>query len=129
MSAFVVVELPTHRDLRGDLVVLERQLPFAVQRVFWITNADGAKRGGHRHRKTRQALVALAGRVEVLMDDGKHRETVALDRPGRCLLVEPEDWHTMTFGPGAILLVLASEPYDKSDYVAEPYGPPSEHAS
>jgi dTDP-4-dehydrorhamnose 3,5-epimerase-like enzyme len=121
MSDFNVVDLPSFKDDRGNLVVLEKAMPFPVRRVFWISGADGQTRGGHRHHVTRQALVALAGSVSVLMHDGRHRKTIVLDRPNRFLLVEPDDWHTMAFGAGAILLVLASATYDVNDYIDQDY--------
>jgi hypothetical protein len=120
VSAFVQLRLQTVRD-RGTLVVLQDVLPFDVHRAYWIGGADGQLRGGHRHRATRQALVAVAGRVTVSIDDGKHRAEVVLDSPSSCLLVEPEDWHTMFFEAGAVLLVFASHPFDPDDYIDEPY--------
>jgi len=121
MSEFRVLDLPSHADARGVLVAMERALPFEVRRVFWISGADGQVRGGHRHHVNRLALVAVTGRVDIFMNDGRKREVVVLDRPSRCLLVEPDDWHTMTFGPGSSLLVFASEPYDVADYIDEEY--------
>ena len=36
-----------------------------------------------------------------------------MDQPSKCLIIEPHDWHTMHhFTPDAVLLVLASEPFD-----------------
>ena len=121
MSNFQVLNLPTHTDPRGSLTVLEGALPFAVVRSYWIYGADGQTRGGHRHRYTRQALVAVSGTVSIYMNDGIAADNVALNHPGQCLLVEPKDWHTMTFGPGAVLLVMSSHPYDRSEYIDEPY--------
>lgn len=121
MPSFAIITLPCHGDARGQLTVMENALPFQIARTFWITDADGQLRGGHRHKVTRQALICLAGSVEVLMDNGDRRETVVLDAPHKCLIVEPEDWHTMQFGPGAILLVMASHPYKRSDYIEAPY--------
>jgi dTDP-4-dehydrorhamnose 3,5-epimerase-like enzyme len=121
MSEFRIIELPAFKDPRGHLTVMQRALPFDIQRVFWITGADGHTRGGHRHHTTRQALVALAGSVVVLMDDGTRRRDVVLDAPNHCLIVEPDDWHTMTFSPGAVLLVLASQLYDVKEYIDQPY--------
>ena len=66
-------------------------------------------------------LVALNGEVTIYMNDGVASDNVVLQRPGQCLLVEPKDWHTMTFGPGAVLLVMSSHPYDRSEYIDEPY--------
>ena len=121
MDHFNLIELPTFRDDRGALTVLDNLLPFPVVRMYWIYGADGFTRGGHRHSVTRQALIAIAGKVTVYVNDGIKSEQIELNRPNQCLLVEPQDWHTMTFEPNAILLVLASEPYNKSDYIDEPY--------
>jgi dTDP-4-dehydrorhamnose 3,5-epimerase-like enzyme len=121
MSDFLVIRLPTHSDARGSLTVAQKSLPFEPVRSYWIYGADGQTRGGHRHRHTRQALIAVHGEVRVHMNDGRHREDVLLAHPGDCLLVEPEDWHTMHFGPGSVLLVFSSHPYDRSEYIDEPY--------
>lgn len=121
MAHFTILSLPTFTDERGALTVLESVLPFSPVRTYWIYGADGQTRGGHRHSHTRQALIALGGKVFVYMNDGVTSETIELDNPGLCLLVEPKDWHTMTFGPGAVLLVMSSHPYDRSEYIDTPY--------
>jgi mannose-6-phosphate isomerase-like protein (cupin superfamily) len=100
---------------------MENKLPFAVARSYWIYGADGQTRGGHRHTHTRQALVALSGEVHVYMNDGVVSETIGLTAPNQCLIVEPKDWHTMTFGAGSVLLVMSSHPYDRSEYIDTPY--------
>jgi quercetin dioxygenase-like cupin family protein len=121
MSNFTVLQLPSFHDERGGLTVLEKVLPFDIRRTYWIYDAVGQTRGGHRHAVTRQALVAVNGKVTVYMNDSRHAKDVVLDHPGQCLLVEPEDWHRMTFGGNAVLLVLASHFYDKTDYIDEAY--------
>lgn len=115
------MQLQSVRDARGTLTVLQDVLPFEMRRIFWISGADGQTRGAHRHRATRMAMIAVAGTVRVCIDDGTQVRTVMLDDPARCLLVEPEDWHTMHFERGAVLLVVASHPYDPADYIHEPY--------
>ncbi len=121
MSYFTTLHLPTFTDPRGSLTVLERALPFEVVRTYWIYGASGQTRGGHRHTNTRQALVALSGAVTMYMNDGVTEETIVLNRPSQCLLVEPKDWHTMSFGENAVLLVMSSRPYDRSEYIDTPY--------
>lgn len=121
MPNFIQIDLPTFADERGALTVLEGALPFTPVRTYWIYGADGQTRGGHRHRVTRQALIAVHGVVSIYVNDGVAEETIVLDRPGKCLLVEPKDWHTMTFGSGSVLLVMASHPYDRSEYIDAPY--------
>ena len=59
-----LLTLPTYSDDRGDLTVIEKLLPFDVKRVYYMYKCK-AKRGGHRHIKTTQALIAVSGRCEV----------------------------------------------------------------
>lgn len=116
-----ILNLPTFKDERGSLTVIEKILPFEVKRVFYIYDVKG-KRGGHRHKKTIQALVCLNGSCEIYINNGKKEEIVTLNSPSKCLILEPEDWHTMeNFSQGSVLLVLASEFYDKNDYMYEEY--------
>jgi len=116
-----LVDLPTFSDERGSLTVVERILPFEIRRVYYIYHATG-KRGGHRHKRTIQALISVAGRCEVFVDNGQKQETFVLDVPNRALILEPQDWHTMeNFSRDCVLLVLASEYYDRSDYIDEGY--------
>jgi hypothetical protein len=121
MSHFAMLNLPTFTDPRGSLTVMERALPFEVVRTYWIYGADGQTRGGHRHSYTRQALVTLSGEVSMYMNDGITEETIVLNHPSQCLLVEPKDWHTMTFSKNAVLLVMSSHQYDRSEYIDTPY--------
>jgi mannose-6-phosphate isomerase-like protein (cupin superfamily) len=121
MSHFAQLLLPTFTDGRGSLTVLDGSLPFVPVRTYWIYGADGQTRGGHRHQHTRQALIAITGSITIYMNDGVTTESVVLDRAGKCLLVEPKDWHTMTFGVGSVLMVMSSHPYDRSEYIDTPY--------
>jgi len=121
MTHFAQLDLPTFADSRGALTVLEGVLPFPIARVYWIYGSDNQTRGGHRHHNTRQALIATSGIVTIHLNDGVMSDNIELNSPNRCLLVEPKDWHTMTFGKGAVLLVISSHPYDRSEYIDTPY--------
>ena len=116
-----MIELTTRQDLRGDLTVLDKEIPFAIRRVFWIHGASG-KRGGHRHHHNCMALVAVSGSCEIFVNDNKKKATYRLDRPNKVLMLDPADWHTMdAFSPDCVLLVLASHSYDQADYIDEEY--------
>lgn len=121
MTNFLKLDIPTFTDSRGSLSVIEDFLPFHVVRTYWIYGADGQTRGGHRHVHTRQALVAISGRITVYLNNGIREETVELSHPSKCLLVEPKDWHTMKFENSAVLLVMSSHAYDRSEYIEAPY--------
>lgn len=116
-----LITLPSFTDSRGDLTVIEKSLPFEIKRVYYIYNATDL-RGGHRHKLTQQALICVSGICEVFVHDGHGQQTFLLDRPDKCLIVDPQDWHTMkNDSKQAVLLVLASEYFDKEDYIHEPY--------
>ena len=115
------IKLPTFGDERGKLTIIENVLPFDIKRFYYVYDVC-SKRGGHRHHKTKQALVALGGRCEIYVNNGKEQQTFLLDSSDKCLIMEPEDWHTMdNFTKGTTLLVFASEYYDVNDYIDEPY--------
>ncbi len=116
-----LINIPTFKDERGSLSVLENILPFDVKRIYYIYNIS-SKRGGHRHKKTQQALICLNGSCEIFINNGAKKQTIILDKNNECLILDLEDWHTMDkFSNNAILLVLASEYYDANDYIDEEY--------
>ena len=117
----MMIYLPTFGDKRGQLTVIEKVLPFEIKRFYYIYNIT-EKRGGHRHHKTRQALICLGGSCEIFVNDGNTKTYFTLNAPNKCLIVEPEDWHTMDkFSEGSTLLVFASEFYDVNDYIDDEY--------
>ena len=119
-----IISLPSSKDSRGALTIIEKVLPFAVKRVYYIYNVTSPDqvRGGHRHKKTNQALICVSGSCRINLDDGETQSSVLLDSPDKCLIVEAKDFHTMDqFTSDAVLLVLASEYYNASDYIDTPY--------
>lgn len=121
MNTFQILQVPIIKDSRGSLGVIDKLIPFEIKRVFFIYKAT-AERGGHRHHKTTQAMVCLSGSVDIYMNNGKQEEIIQLNSPDQCLIIKPEDWHTMNnFSEQCVLLVMASEHYDKNDYISEPY--------
>jgi quercetin dioxygenase-like cupin family protein len=116
-----IIKLPSFIDVRGSLTVVEKVIPFEIKRFYYIYDASSI-RGGHRHKTTVQALICLGGSCEVYINNGEKEEVVLLDKPSKCLILDPEDWHTMdNFTQGATLLVFSSEYYDKNDYIDEKY--------
>jgi len=114
-----VVNLPTFTDSRGSLTVIEKILPFEIKRAYFIYNAT-EERGRHRHHKTIQALFCTSGSCNIFVHNKMGEHVYSLDKPNMCLILEPSDWHTMNdFSEGCVLFVLASEYFDKNDYIAE----------
>jgi dTDP-4-dehydrorhamnose 3,5-epimerase-like enzyme len=118
----MLIDLPVFSDDRGDLTVIEKTLPFVIKRVYFISNTKNQIRGKHRHRKTVQAAICISGSCKIHMNNGKKSEIFQLNNKSKCLIIKPEDFHWMSdFSDDAILLVLASEEYDKNDYIYESY--------
>jgi dTDP-4-dehydrorhamnose 3,5-epimerase-like enzyme len=117
-----LIQLPSHADKRGNLTVIEKEIPFGIKRLFYIYGVDDSVRGGHRHQSTIQAAICLHGSCEVFSNNGILSQTFILDHPNKCLIIYPEDWHTMQkFSSDAVLLVLASTAFDPEDYIFNPY--------
>lgn len=117
-----IINLKTFTDVRGNLTVIEKVLPFDIKRIFYIYGVDESVRGGHRHRKTVQAAICIQGYCTIFNNDGTNKEIFVLDCPSKCLLLRPIDWHKMyDFSKDAILMVIASEYFDASDYIFEEY--------
>ncbi len=116
-----IIEVPTFSDERGALSVVEKMLPFEIKRIYLIHGASG-RRGGHRHKKNRQAMICVHGNCVVSNNDGEKQEVFTLNNPSKMLMLNTKDWHEMhSFSEDAVLLVLASEFYDINDYIDEPY--------
>ncbi|WP_316746577.1 FdtA/QdtA family cupin domain-containing protein [Pedobacter gandavensis] len=114
--------LKTFTDERGNLTVIEKVIPFDMKRIFYIYGVDGSVRGGHRHHKTIQAAICIQGSCVISNNDGTNKTDYLLDSPDKCLILEAKDWHQMkNFTKDAILMVLASEYFDKDDYIYEDY--------
>ena len=117
-----LIDLETFADSRGRLTVIEKVIPFAIQRIFYIYHVDGSDRGGHRHHTTQQAIICLQGECTIRSNDGKSIREFVMNSPSKCLILDPTDWHQMAgFSKDAILMVLASTFFDPDDYIYEPY--------
>lgn len=110
-------------DLRGRLTAGEvpcEGIPFTPSRWFIVYDVPSREvRGEHAHRACHQYLVCVAGQVTVAVDDGENRSEVLLDRPSVGLYVPPLVWASQYRYEDASLLVLASHPYDRDDYIRE----------
>ena len=119
-----MIELASFPDERGKLTVGEvgESIPFEVRRIFTVTGVpEGVVRGGHAHGRCHQLLVAVSGslRVTIHDDDGEH--VVHLADAQTALHLPPEVYSEQSqFSSDAVLLVLASEPYDLDDYLEGP---------
>ena len=117
----ITFDFEEHGDERGILISLEenKNIPFDIKRCYYMYNTQpGVSRGHHAHKSLEQVLVCVSGECKILLDDGKTRETVVLDRPNKGLYLSHLIWREMfDFSEDAVLMVLASQLYDESDYI------------
>lgn len=118
-----VIDLGKIENDRGNLTVVQslETVPFDIKRVFYLYDIPGGEaRGAHAHKECHQFLVAASGSFEVVLDDGREKRTVYLNRPFKGLHIPPGIWAAeQEFSSGAVCLVLASEPYDEADYIRD----------
>lgn len=119
-----IVELDKHHeDRRGNITVVENgiTLPFDVKRVYYLYDIPGGEgRGAHAHKELEQLIVAASGSFTVTLDDGNCKRSFLLNRPYQGLYVKPGLWRDLVdFSSGAVVMVLASEVYQKEDYIRD----------
>lgn len=117
----VKYQFQQHGDERGQLVALEEfnDIPFEIKRVYYMYDTgEGIIRGHHAHKSLQQILICIHGSCKVLLDNGKEKKVVFLEKPYEGLYVSNDMWREMyDFSDDAVLLVLASEPYREEDYI------------
>ena len=114
-------KLKTYTDSRGSLTIVEEghEVPFKIQRVYWIHGVpQGEERGWHSNKISSEYVIAVNGSVEITLEDKDGRRTYLLDSKEKGLLIPPDTWDEIrNFSPDAVLLVLASHSYDETAYI------------
>ena len=120
-----IIDLPIIKDPRGNLTFVEsnNQIPFAIERVYYLYDVPGgSERGGHAHKGLSQFIIAMSGSFDVVLDDGKDKKRVHLNRSFQGLYVCPMMWRELdNFSSHSVCMVLASHKYDEADYYRD-YG-------
>jgi len=119
-----ILELSLFSDEKyGSLVVAEalRGIPFEIRRVYYIFGVpEKEERGFHSHNKLEQVLICVNGHVTVAVSTIDDEEEVLLDSPTKGLYIGPMVWRVMkNFSTDCVLLVLASDYFDESDYIRD----------
>lgn len=117
-----LISIPKIEEPRGNLSVIECDiLPFEMKRVYYLYDVpSGAERGGHAHKNLKQFLLALSGSFDVVLNDGREKRSITLNKPNEGLLINPGIWRELNnFSSGSVCLVIASAVFDENDYIRE----------
>ncbi|EPR73902.1 hypothetical protein ADIWIN_1072 [Winogradskyella psychrotolerans RS-3] len=117
-----IIDIPKVHDERGFLAVIEKNtIPFAINRVYYLYDVPSDSfRGGHAHKEQESVIIALSGSFEVLVDDGKTKKRIMLNKPNLGLVIPTQIWREIdNFSSGAVCLVLASTTYDEAEYIRD----------
>ena len=110
-------------DERGKLVSIEanKNISFDIKRVYYIFDTlPDQERGKHAHKNLEQLIIAMDGSCQFILDDGKNRESVWLNRPDVGLYIGKNMWREMRhFSYGCKLMVLASDYYNEDEYIRD----------
>jgi dTDP-4-dehydrorhamnose 3,5-epimerase-like enzyme len=105
----------------GNLVPIEsnHDVPFNIKRVFYVYGVkDQNDRGKHAHYKTKQVLICVNGKVEVLVHDGIKKQKYLLESPQQALYIPEMIWDEQVYlTSDAVLLVLSNMKYEPLDYI------------
>jgi dTDP-4-dehydrorhamnose 3,5-epimerase-like enzyme len=117
----LIINLPKHEDPRGNLSFIEEnnQIPFKIERTYWIYDVPGGQvRGGHAFKEQQELIVALSGSFDVVVDDGSKKKIFSLNRSYYGLYVPAGMWRQMqNFSTNSLALVLSSTKFCEDDYI------------
>jgi len=123
IGMYRLIDFKTLGDDRGSLIAIEEgyNAPFDIKRVYYLfATKEGVERGFHAHINLKQLAIVVKGSCTFIIDDGKSREEIKLDNPNEGLYIEGLIWREMKeFSEDCVLVVLASEHYDESDYIRD----------
>lgn len=120
---YKLIKMNVIGDERGKLVSIEanKNISFDIKRVYYIFDTlPDQERGKHAHRNLEQLIIAMDGACQFILDDGKNRESVWLNRPDVGLYIGKNMWREMHhFSYGCKLMVLASDYYNEDEYIRD----------
>lgn len=123
MNKYEVLDFLVRGDSTGSLVAIEgdKNIPFGIKRVYYIYGTEaGVVRGRHSHKILQQLIFCPIGSCDFILDNGTSRETIRLQRPNQGIYIKGNIWREFTnFSADCVVMVLASEHYDESDYIRD----------
>lgn len=123
MDSAQIIDLPKILDKRGNLSFFENpnQLPFVIERTYWIYDVPGGEiRGSHAFKEQQEFIVALSGSFDIVLNNGDSEIKFSLNRSYCGLYVPKMYWRRMeNFSTNALALIVSDKTYNKDDYIRD----------
>jgi dTDP-4-dehydrorhamnose 3,5-epimerase-like enzyme len=100
---------------------IEKNIPFSIKRVYWTYyTPQNVMRGFHAHKQVREIIFAVSGAIKFKVETkAGSQEVFVLDEPHKGLYLPPGTWRELKFTHNAVLLCLASEWFEESEYIRD----------
>ena len=123
MKKYQIIQLPKISDPRGNLSFFEsgKLIPFDIQRVHWIYDVPGGEeRGGVAYEHTEEFVVAMSGSFDVVLNDGKGKQIISLNRSYNGVYIPRGVWRELTnYSSNSVALIAASTNYDPNEGIRD----------
>lgn len=123
MDKPTIIELPKILDKRGNLSFFEneKQIPFEIQRTYWIYDVPGGEiRGSHAFRKQQEFIVALSGSFDIILHNGVKEVKYSMNRSYYGLYVPPMYWRRLeNFSTNSLALIVSDMDFSEDDYIRD----------
>ena len=121
LNKVTLIDFPKILDLRGNLSFLQNndQIPFEVQRAYWIYDVPGGQQSeGHAYKNFQEVIIALSVSFDIVMSDGKGEKTITLNRSYYGVYIPKLVWrHLENFSTNSLAFIVTDKPYDDGDYI------------
>jgi len=118
-----IIQLPKIIDQRGNLSFFENpsQLPFRIQRAYWIYDVPGGEvRGSHAFKSQQEFIIALSGSFDVILNDGNQEFKFTLNRSYYGLFIPEMYWRSIeNFSTNAVALIVSDTKFEEKDYIRD----------
>lgn len=120
---YKLIDFKIYPDERGKLTSLteNQEIPFEIKRIYYTWDMPHeAIRGGHAHKELDEVVICLSGSCDFVLDDGKEKITITLDKPNIGLYIKANLWRDFrNFSKDCIVLLIASDCYKTDDYIRD----------
>lgn len=118
-----IIELPKIYDKRGNLSFFEHpnQLPFEIQRTYWIYDVPGGEvRGSHAFKEQQEFIIALSGSFDIVIHNGKEEQRFSLNRSYYGVYIPRMFWRRLeNFSTNSLALIVSDREYNENDYIRD----------